>query len=60
MTAQHTANSIELRRQSLALADDPAEQEVLDWIEDAADTDGWSTITPFSRHPRAGGDDKEK
>jgi len=32
----------ELRRQSLSLAGDPAERDVLDWIEDVTDTDGWS------------------
>ena len=32
----------ELRRQSCALADDPAEREILSWIEEAADADEWS------------------
>ena len=31
----------ELRRQSLALVDDKAEREILDWIEHAADTRDW-------------------
>ncbi|HRP22870.1 antitoxin MazE family protein [Thauera sp.] len=31
----------ECRRQSSLLKDDPKEQEVLDWLEQAADTDGW-------------------
>ncbi len=31
----------ECRRQSRLLKDDPQEQEVLDWLEQAADTDGW-------------------
>ena len=31
----------EWRRQSLALAADPAERDILDWIEDATDTEGW-------------------
>ncbi len=31
----------ECRRQSSLLKDDPQEQEVLDWLEQAADTDGW-------------------
>ena len=31
----------ECRRQSSLLKDDPQEQEVLDWLERAADTDGW-------------------
>jgi Protein of unknown function (DUF3018) len=31
----------ELRRQSLALAGDPAEREILDWIEEVTDTEGW-------------------
>jgi Protein of unknown function (DUF3018) len=32
----------ELRRQSLALAEDPAEREVLEFIEAARDDEGWS------------------
>lgn len=32
----------EWRRQSLSLANDPAEREVLDWIDELSDTDGWS------------------
>lgn len=31
----------ECHRQSRLLKDDPQEQEILDWIERAADTDGW-------------------
>lgn len=31
----------EARRQSLLLRDDPAEQDVLDFIEAVADTEGW-------------------
>ena len=31
----------EIRRQCLALRDDPAETEILDWIEEAAETQGW-------------------
>ena len=31
----------EFRRQSLALAGDPAEREILDWIEEGTDTEGW-------------------
>ena len=31
----------ECRRQSALLAADPHEREILDWIEQAADTDGW-------------------
>lgn len=31
----------ECRRQSRLLKGDPQEQEILDWIEHAADTDGW-------------------
>lgn len=31
----------ECRRQSILLKADPLEQDVLDWIEQAADTDGW-------------------
>jgi len=31
----------EVRRQSLALRDDPHEQEVLDWIAEVMDTEGW-------------------
>ena len=31
----------ECRRQSALVRDDPGEREVLDWIEAAADTDGW-------------------
>ena len=34
--------SEECRRQSLILASDPHEKEVLDWIEEASDTRGWS------------------
>ena len=29
------------RRQSKALTDDPHEVEVLEWLAEAADTDGW-------------------
>ena len=32
----------DIRRQSMLLADDPAEREILDWIEEAADPEGWS------------------
>lgn len=32
----------ECRRQSALLAADPHERETLDWIEQAADTDGWA------------------
>ena len=32
----------ECRRQSALLAADPHERETLDWIEQVADTDGWS------------------
>jgi hypothetical protein len=28
-------------RESLSLANDPHDAEVLDWIAEAADTDGW-------------------
>lgn len=31
----------ECRRQSALVRDDPGEREVLDWIEAAADADGW-------------------
>lgn len=31
----------ECRRQSRLLQNDPHEQEILDWIEKVADTDGW-------------------
>lgn len=31
----------ECRRQSSLLKEDPLEQDVLDWIEQAADMDGW-------------------
>ncbi len=31
----------ECRRQSLLIRDDPQEQEVLEWIERAADIEGW-------------------
>ncbi|HYD69122.1 antitoxin MazE family protein [Azospirillum sp.] len=31
----------EWRHQSLALAGDPAEREILEWIEEAADTEDW-------------------
>ncbi|MBS0510318.1 MAG: antitoxin MazE family protein [Proteobacteria bacterium] len=31
----------ECRRQSSLLKGDPLERDVLDWIEQAADTDGW-------------------
>lgn len=31
----------EIRRQCLALRDDPAEAQILDWIEEAAETQGW-------------------
>ncbi len=29
------------RKQSLSLYKDPSEEQVLDWIEAVADTDGW-------------------
>lgn len=32
----------ECRRQSRLLADDSSEAEVLEWLEDVADTRGWS------------------
>lgn len=32
----------ECRRQSALLDADPQEREILDWIEQVADTDGWS------------------
>jgi hypothetical protein len=32
----------ECRRQSLSLRDDPAEREVLDWLDKVADRDGWT------------------
>jgi ERCC4-related helicase len=32
----------ECRRQSALLASDPHERATLDWIEQAADTDGWT------------------
>lgn len=32
----------ECRRQSALLAADPHEQETLDWIDQVADTDGWT------------------
>lgn len=31
----------EARRQSLLVASDPHEVEILDWIESIADTEGW-------------------
>lgn len=31
----------ECRRQSALLKDDPQESEILDWIEQATDTEGW-------------------
>ncbi len=31
----------ECRRQSLRLRDDPQEADVLNWLADAADTEGW-------------------
>ena len=31
----------ECRRQSRLLHDDPQEQEMLDWLRTAADTEGW-------------------
>ena len=33
----------ECRRQSLLLAHDPQEAEVLAWIEEVSDTDGWAS-----------------
>lgn len=33
--------AVEIRRQCLSLRDDPAETEILDWIEEAAETQGW-------------------
>jgi len=32
----------ECRRQSLSLRNDPAEREVLDWLDKVADRDGWT------------------
>ena len=32
----------ECRRQSRSLMDDPAEKEILDWMEKIADTSGWT------------------
>ena len=32
----------EFRRQSLLIANDPHEQDVLNWIDNVADTDGWT------------------
>ena len=32
----------ECRRQSLLIANDPHEQDVLNWIDNVADTDGWT------------------
>lgn len=32
----------ECRRQSAMLATDPQERETLNWIDQAADTDGWA------------------
>jgi len=32
----------ECRRQSLSLRDDPAEREVLDWLDKVADREGWT------------------
>ena len=32
----------EWRRQSQALANDPAERDILDWIDEVSDADGWS------------------
>jgi len=32
----------ECRRQSALLDADPQERDILDWIEQVADTDGWS------------------
>jgi hypothetical protein len=32
----------ECRRQSLLAANDPRENEIMDWIEQAADTTGWT------------------
>ena len=31
----------ECRRQSLSLRDDPAEQDIAAWIENASDVEGW-------------------
>ena len=31
----------ECRRQSLLVANDPQEKEVLSWIDDVSDTEGW-------------------
>lgn len=31
----------EASRQSALLGDDPRERDVLDWIDEVADTDGW-------------------
>ncbi len=36
------AVAAEWRRQSLSLAQDPAERETMAWIEGLSDTDGWS------------------
>lgn len=32
----------ECRRQSRSLLDDPAEADTLEWLDEAADRDGWS------------------
>jgi hypothetical protein len=34
--------AVECRRQSLSLRDDPRERETLEWLEQAADRDGWA------------------
>ncbi|ENO78167.1 antitoxin MazE-like protein [Thauera sp. 63] len=34
----------ECRRQSSLMALDPQEAEVLDWLEQVADTDGWGLV----------------
>lgn len=31
----------ECRRQSLVVRNDPQEKEIMDWLEAAADTEGW-------------------
>ena len=33
----------ECRRQSLLVAKDPQENEILNWIENVSDTEGWSS-----------------
>lgn len=38
---RHSNFAAECRRQSLLLRGDPQEANVLGWLADAADTDGW-------------------